>query len=248
MKKKKTVHRSLYILSLCSVVVATIALISVTVSWLYNTREIDTVTWIKTPITLDIHSGNKHDIAYLDMGEIDVEGENNYIDYVFSVYGEPIDIYSLQIAYTTNIAFFYDVYRAQAGEKAGNTTVEFSFNDGTGEKTEVFSFAETDNVISAKPLYKMTDAEIEDHQSHSLSYTYNDESGVTPVSKVHSNAEPLYWLANENGLNVMNPRNKSTSASGNPNFCDYYVIRVSWEEGKVTNNKETDMVYLTVSR
>ena len=47
----------------------------------------------------------------------------------------------------------------------------------------------------------------------------------------------------ENGVKVMRPRN----IIGNE-FIDYYVIHVSWKAGEVHEDKETDIVYLTVSR
>ena len=66
---------------------------------------------------------------------------------------------------------------------------------------------------------------------------------------VQSNAEPLYWLANEEGVNAMNPVNVGTrSEDGKSFFCDYYILHISWEPGYVVNDKETDMVYLTASR
>ena len=97
----------------------------------------------------------------------------------------------------------------------------------------------------------MSEQDIADHQRHTLSY--GDEKGQNPVnkSKVQSNAEPLYWLAHENGLNVMNPNPKNVqtnTTTGTSYFCDYYVIKISWAPNTVINDKETDMIYLTASR
>ena len=95
----------------------------------------------------------------------------------------------------------------------------------------------------------MDEAEVAAHQSHTLSY--GDDKGLNPVDadKVQSNAEPLYWLASENGLNAMKPQEVQTdTTTGSTYFCDYYVIKIHWDEGTVINDKETDMVYLTVSR
>ena len=50
-------------------------------------------------------------------------------------------------------------------------------------------------------------------------------------------------MEEENGIKVMRPRN----IIGNE-FIDYYVIHVSWKAGEVHEDKETDIVYLTVSR
>ena len=246
--KKNNKARKLYISSVIALILALAALVAVTLSWFFYRRELDTLTWIKTPIRLDIGSGNNHDIAYLDLGSIDADTTEKTIEQVFCVYGEPVDIYSLQLAYTTNIAFYYDIYRASYDPDKGN--VAFTYTDSDGDHTENFSYDSSSTpVIQAKPLNKMSQEEITAHQSHSLSY--GNDNGLNPVdaSKVQSNAEPLYWLASENGLNVMNPRNVQTNeTTGSTYFCDYYVLKIHWDEGTVVNDKETDMVYLTVSR
>ena len=61
---------------------------------------------------------------------------------------------------------------------------------------------------------------------------------------MQANNEPLYFLAEEDGVKVMKPRN----IINNEYFLDYYVIRVSWKAGEVHEDKETDIVYLTASR
>lgn len=223
-------------------------------AWFFYKRQLDTLTWIKTPIRLEIGSGNNHDIAYLDMGSIDADTPEHSMTYVFCVYGEPIDMYSLQLAYTTNIPFYYEVYRAQLSTSEQTTSgnivkVPFIYTDNSGEHTENFTYDSSSTpVISAKPLSKMTTEEITKHQSHDLSY--GDENGQNAVdrSRVQKNAESLYWLANENNLDVLNPKNKGKNAFGGDCFCDYFVLRVYWDENTVSNDKETDMVYLTVSR
>lgn len=223
-------------------------------AWFFYKRQLDTLTWIKTPIRLEIGSGNNHDIAYLDMGSIDADTQDHSMTYVFCVYGEPIDMYSLQLAYTTNIPFYYEVYRAQLSTSSQTTsdnivTVPFTYTDNSGEHTENFTYDKSSTpVISAMPLSKMDEAEIKKHQSHNLSY--GDENGQNAVdsSKVQKNAEPLYWLASENNLDMLNPKNKGKNAFGGDCFCDYFVLRVYWDENTVSNDKETDMVYLTVSR
>ena len=246
--KKKSRAKKMYISSVIALILALTALIGVTLAWFFNRRELDTLTWIKTPIRLEIGSGNNHDIAYLDLGSIDANTSGRTIERVFCVYGEPVDIYSLQLSYTTNIAFYYDIYRAKYAPSDGN--VVFTYTDDTGEHTEKFDYASnTPPVIEAKPLNKMNKTEIAAHQSHTLSY--GDEKGLNPVTtdKVQSNAEPLYWLASEKGLNVLNPENVQTDeTTGSAYFCDYYVLKIRWDEGTVINDKETDMVYLTVSR
>ena len=244
-KKKKILLINLAVWGLITVFVAVYA-------WFFYGRQLETLTWIKTPIQLDIRSGNNHDIAYLDMGSIDADTPDNTVEYVFSVYGEPVDIYSLQLAYTTNIPFYYDIYRANLDSEANSAngkTVTFTYTENNQEYTENFTYNPNDTpIISAKPLNMLNETEIKTHQSHDLSYGDDKGENAVDSSAVQSNAEPLYWLAREGDLNVLQPKHTGTTSPGNGYFCDYFVIKVHWDQGTVINNKETDMVYLTASR
>ena len=227
------------ILSGAALVISALLLV-VSYGWFYVQREMTTTAWIKAPIVLDIRAGNGQDIKYLDMGNIEVgEGTAGSKDYVFCVYGKPVDNYSLQLAYTTNIAFHYDVYRADLVENGSGTVVfESSNNKATFNKIGVpvisgFSMNEIKEKGESPTKY----------QSHDLSYGDEKKESIVDKSKVQVNNEPLYFLAEENGVKVMRPRN----IIGNE-FIDYYVIHVSWKAGEVHEDKETDIVYLTVSR
>lgn len=215
-------------------------LLVVSYGWFYVQREMTTTAWIKAPIVLDIRAGNNQDIKYLDMGNIEVgEGKDGSKDYVFCVYGKPVDNYSLQLAYTTNIAFHYDVYRADLVENGSGTVVFESPNNKA-------AFNMVGNpVISGLSMneIKKNNESLEKYQSHDLSYGDEKKENIVDKSKVQVNNEPLYFLAEENGVKVMRPRN----IIGNE-FIDYYVIHVSWKAGEVHEDKETDIVYLTVSR
>ena len=253
-KKKERKNKKKAILLVNLAVWGLIATFVAVYAWFFYTRQLETLTWLKTPIQLDIRSGNTHDIAYLDMGSIDADTSDCTVEYVFSVYGEPVDIYSLQLAYTTNIPFYYDIYRANLSSdstknEAGSKTVTFTYTENNQEYTENFSYNPNDTpVISAKPLNKLEQGEIKTHQSHDLSYGDDKGENAVESSVVQSNAEPLYWLARENNLNVLQPKHTGTTSSGNGYFCDYFIIKVHWDQGTVINNKETDMVYLTASR
>ena len=216
-------------------------LLVISYAWFYMQREMSTAAWIKTPIVLDIRAGNNQDIKYLDMGDIEVgDGTAGYKDYVFCVYGKPVDNYSLQLAYTTNIAFHYDVYRADLSE---NGDIVFQSPGNTA----------TFNIVGDNPVISgLSMKEIEEkgespakYQSHALSYGDEKKENIVDKNKVQKNNEPLYFLAEENGVKVMKPRNISNDKK---DFLDYYVIRVSWKAGKVHEDKETDIVYLTASR
>ena len=212
-------------------------------AWFYMRREMSTVAWIKAPIVLDIRAGNGQDIKYLDMGNIAVGEGDGSKDYVFCVYGKPVDNYSLQLAYTTNIAFHYDVYRADLVEN-GSGEVTFESPD----KKATFNIVDKEMpVISGLSMneIKARNESPEKYQSHALSYGDEKKENIVGKNKVQKNNEPLYFLAEENGVKVMKPRNISEDHT---EFLDYYVLRVSWKAGEVHEDKETDIVYLTASR
>ena len=228
------------ILSGAALVISALLLV-VSYGWFYVQREMTTTAWIKAPIVLDIRAGNNQDIKYLDMGNIEVgEGKAGSKDYVFCVYGKPVDNYSLQLAYTTNIAFHYDVYRADLVEDGLGTV----FFESPNNKA-------TFNTVGNPVISGLSMNEIKEknesptkYQSHALSYGDEKKANIVDKSKVQDNNEPLYFLAEENGVKVMRPRN----IIKNEYFIDYYVIHVSWKAGEVHEDKETDIVYLTVSR
>ena len=227
------------ILSGAAMVISALLLV-VSYGWFYVQREMTTTAWIKAPIVLDIRAGNNKDIKYLDMGNIEVgEGTAGSKDYVFCVYGKPVDNYSLQLAYTTNIAFHYDVYRADLVENGpGDVVFESPENKATFNKVG-------NPVISGLSMneIKENNESPTKYQSHNLSYDDEKKENIVDKSKVQVNNEPLYFLAEENGVNVMRPRNIIDNE-----FIDYYIIHVSWKAGEVHEDKETDIVYLTVSR
>ena len=235
-KKKK---RKL-ILSGAALVISAL-LLAISYAWFCTQREMPTAAWIKAPIVLDIRAGNKQDIKYLDMGDIEVgEGKSGSKDYVFCVYGKPVDNYSLQLAYTTNIAFHYDVYRADLkADGSGKVTFESPGNKAT------FNIVGSP-VISGLSMneIKVNNESPAKYQSHALSYGDEKKENIVESNKVQANNEPLYFLAEENGIKVMRPRNIIDGKE----FLDYYVIHVSWKAGEVHEDKETDIVYLTASR
>ena len=215
-------------------------LLVVSYAWFYTQREMSTAAWIKAPVVLDIRAGNNQDIKYLDMGNIEVGETGGYKDYVFCVYGKPVDNYSLQLAYTTNIAFHYDVYRA---DLSNDGDIVFQSPEGSAK----FKLVNGAPVISGLSMneIKAQNLSPSQYQSHALSYGDEKKENIVDKVKVQANNEPLYFLAEENGVKVMKPRNILKNST---DFLDYYVIRVSWKSGEVHEDKETDIVYLTASR
>lgn len=194
-------------------------------AWFTHKRFIALTTKINAPTQLYITAGNKESVANLEMADIDVE-DGNYKDFVFGIGGADVQQYQIQLAHTTNIPFEYEIYRAKSvseTEKSAEAVVYVSDSDGT------FYYDKSgDSPISGKYLNRDGTEILANSTLHEKSYdTY---------SNVQKNAEALYWQSD--GLSVNDAENP---------FCDYFIIRVKWNKN-VQNNKETDMVYLTVQR
>ncbi|MGM9959005.1 MAG: hypothetical protein ACI32B_07150 [Erysipelotrichaceae bacterium] len=234
-------YRKVIVLAIACAIVIVIAIAGFSMSWFTAERELDMMTMIKTPIMLELKSGKNHDIVYLDMGNIDVESGQTSKDYVFCVYGEPIDYYSLQFAHTTNIPFNYTISRAKyiSDTEPANSEnyIKFTFEDDEGMHKEWF---EKTNIVV---IDTNVSSEIkEQHKQHKITYK-TDISEEDTYDNVQTSAEPLYWLARENDLTSLYP---SGQGKVNNSFYDYYILTISWDKNAV-NNKETDMVYISVS-
>ena len=179
---------------------------------------------IKCPTQLYITAGNKESVANLEMADIDVEN-GSYKDFVFGIGGADVQQYQIQLAHTTNIPFEYEIYRAKSVSETEKSEAVVYVSD---EENKTFYYKIDGNKISRHYLNQQGSEILANSTLHEKSY---DSYG-----NVQKNAEALYWQSD--GLSVNDAENP---------FCDYFIIRVKWNEN-VQNNKETDMVYLTVQR
>lgn len=192
-------------------------------AWFTNQRKLATVTKVNAPSALVIGAGAKESSLNIDIGSINVEDEARKKDFVFSVYSDnSVEKYKLQLAHTTNIDFVYTIYKAdESMSYQGSDSVEY-----IDEADNAHYYTKNGAALSGH--YLNLNGRIADKSLHSKSYDEYD--------KVQKNAEPLYWQTE----NEIQPTNNSVSG-----FLDYYILEISWDED-VSNNKETDMVYLTV--
>ena len=133
--------------------------------------------------------------------------------------------YQIQLAHTTNIPFEYEIYRAKSVSETEKSEAVVYVSD---EENKTFYYKIDGNKISGHYLNQQGSEILADSTLHEKSY---DSYG-----NVQKNSEALYWQSD--GLSVNDAENP---------FCDYFIIRVKWNKN-VQNNKETDMVYLTVQR
>lgn len=219
----------------CVVTIALVILLA-TRAWFYFSREMQTATKIHTPYKLLIAAGHKEDVINFDLGTIDAEKSTSE-NYVFAVYGKALEGYTLQLAHTTNIPFTYTIYSAEEKEdEPDKYQVAYTTSDA---KTYYYV---SKGKLDGSYINRSTESGIADSTDHALTYSDYD--------KVQKNAEPLYWQGKlaaptlgTDGLYVY--ENNATKDDEEGNFIHYYILNVTWTEGAVKNDKETDIVYLT---
>lgn len=195
---------------------AALVLLAVPVlAWLYMQRSMETITEIKKPEILSIKAGDMQDIEKLELGTIDVSGDQKSKDVVFCVYSaEQGKRYYLQLAHTTNIGFTYSISKA--------------LPDAGGDITYLGKQYKKDESLPGGYLNLDVDQKRATNTYHATTY---GEYG-----KVQQAAEPLYWKSN---VQETLPE-KNTSGEF---YVNYYILHISWDE-TVQNNKETDIIYL----
>ncbi|MDO5807880.1 MAG: hypothetical protein Q4P26_05735 [Lachnospiraceae bacterium] len=197
---------------------AALVLLAVPVlAWLYMQRSMETITEIKKPEILSIKAGDMQDIEQLELGTIDVSGDQRSKDVVFCVYSaEAGKRYYLQLAHTTNIGFTYSIYKSSPPAEDGNITyLGKQYQKGESLPGGYLNLAED--------------------QKHATN-AYHDTTYKT-YNHVQQAAEPLYWKSNAKETLP------STQDANGEFYVNYYILHISWGE-TVQNNKETDMIYL----
>ena len=270
--KWKGLSRSKKIQASAAAVVTLVLVIGLPVfAWFTSERKTATVIKINAPTTIKIGAGNEEPVEMIDLSNINVE---EYLDeesttlktegtYVFCVTGKYLSKYDLQIARTTNIDFDYELYRVDSAkyndvitpgitskpaaengyeiaeyksELDGNTYYyPYQISDSTDDKTQG-NVTVKGGFLNAKTENNHTIGNGEEKIDGSTTFhTHNYSS----YGKVNKYAEPLYWQVK--GLPV-------TGQVGDAGFVDYYVLKIKWENKNLTNNKETDMLYITARK
>ena len=239
-------------------------------AWFTSERKTATVIKINAPTTIKIGAGNEEPVEMIDLSNINVE---EYLDeesttlktegtYVFCVTGKYLSKYDLQIARTTNIDFDYELYRVDS------KTYEDVISKGITEKPTVgsgYEIAEYKSELDGNTYYypyqtsNSTDKtqgnvtvqggflNAKTENNHTIGNGEEKIDGSTTFhthnysryDNVNEYAEPLYWQGK--GLPV-------TGQVGDAGFVDYYVLKIKWENKNLTNNKETDMLYITARK
>ena len=210
-------------------------------AWFYNDRRIAAVAEISDPTAIFINAGNREDIRYLDLGGIDVETSDLYKDFVFCVRGNNVTGYKLQLAYTTNNQFDYELYpatlTADSSSVPANPESLVIYDTHVGGSARQYYYAPA----GASPLrgvflnYDSTASEkLAKNNDVYHSRTYTPSDAASPYLNRHKYAIPLYWQTSGAQTPVLDAHS---------DFCDYFILRVKWD-GEARNDKETDIVYI----
>ena len=194
-----------------------LAVVVGSLAWLRHIRSMQTVTLIRVSDRYLLGSDGTDNTA-VNLGSIDVSSPGSRT-YVFGV--KSGSDYRLQLAYTTNIPFTYTIHRAIRSTVPKDTyTVEH--REG-GNDTFYY---EKEALVGGFRNKTNTDR-IANKTMHETSF-----DGSTTAVPAQIYAEPVYWQANVTMDNTID-------------YIDYFVLKVSWNQS-LPNDKETDLIYLTV--
>ena len=188
-----------------------------TVAWMRYIRSLQTVTLVQVSNLL-LEGPTPSSVA-LDLGDFNVE-EAGSKQYVFGVHTFDTPTFYVQLGHTTNTPFRYTIYKAKKVENSPSP-------DDIQEAGVYFS---NEGVLPGRYVNQFGSDFLADknHEFYDSTYETSD--------LVQKNAVPLYWKSGAVSVD---------SAGGNDGSATtYFILEISWDAG--ANNKETDMVYLTV--
>lgn len=264
MDEEKSTEKSFVIKKIIPVaafVLAVMFIISIPVfSWFFTQQNLAAYAPVSTPQSLYIGAGHIEfaggtyygntadedqfeDIRYLYLSGIDVDNNKDYYDYVFCVYGKAVGHFKLQLAYTTNNQFTYQIYNAtekNQSEYDALTSVQqeayvpYTTHGETPATSATYYYTVNGGAIAGTFFNAKTDGE-------TLGKNATDETSASEADKYHKKtygsydnvdkyAEPIYWQTSSG---------QTGSARGI--FINYYILRVNLN-GKNSNDRETDVI------
>ena len=244
-------------------------------AWFANRREIVKLQRVSSPNALYLSAAHREDSSCFEINGVDAEeivvdgygtkildgqGKEQKIthkDYVFSVTGDAVDKFTIQLAYTTNNPFTYEVYAAKeltTNPREPGVPVDYVEYELTGKG--VTGMPVITGITPTPPahlFYKVDTTVTEGGASGKYNGRYLNSSTGTEADqsyhadtydgygRVDGDAEPVYWQAT-------NVSAKPGEVNANKEaFSRHFILRVKWEAGELDNTaKETDIIYITV--
>ena len=161
------------------------------------------------------------DIRYLYFNGIDVNAEQEYYDYVFCVYGSMVPGYKIQLAYTTNNQFTYEIYHATESTTPSEGAIAYTTHTDNPQTYYYTAYGAplAGDFVNARTVSGET---LANDLKHELTYGDYDE--------VDKYGEPLYWQT----TNI-------EPGYANGDFITYYILRVNVNDKEI-NDRETDVI------
>ncbi len=196
-------------------------------AWYFFQREVAASAPIDSPMSIYINASHQEDIINLDLSNIDMERTDelgnryNYQDFAFTVQGEAIADFKLQLSYTTNNRLTFEIYQATEGTGAGGQYTYYS-----ADEDALYHYTIDGSALPLRYLNAQAGNLLANNTLHTQTYG--------SYANVHQNAEPLY-AQTVSAIPVQN-------LSG-INFHNFFILRVRWPADKL-NDKETDVLYI----
>lgn len=244
MKKKKLLWLFLLIALLTLLVSTTVY------GWLFVYRRMDLLGQVKAPIRLELRAGALESIQEFSLGEIDVSTSSHSQNYVFAVFGDKEVAYKLQLAYTTNIPFSYNLYSAeQFVSEQGGAPADVVYTEHKAADANTYYYYKKEEIpCNLLNLDINSNLALENGEYHNKTYG-ESESDDNAYANVQIHAEPLYLQSK----NMYHLGVDDLSEMVGDYAVAYYILTVSWTQEQlikeqIANNKETDLIYLTIGQ
>lgn len=231
-------------------------------------------------VNFEINGINADEILVDGNGDKILDGSGNeqkitHMYYAFNVTGDSVSKFTIQLAYTTNNPFTYEIYAAneldtKPAAVAGQAIdyVEYTLTGDTVEGMPQLSGSEY-HLLAAPPddpadpptklYYQINSTETDGGIAVAGKYTgryLNSTSGTDansdPESSYYDMAYEEYSNTEQHAKAVYWQATNVSAIEGtdNPNkqpFSRHFILKVSWPAGSLDNTaKETDIVYISV--
>ena len=252
-------------------------------AWFTNQKKIAELAKIKAPDELYINAAHKEDIINLDMTSVDVTKKYTTTDngvltehditsqsFVFSVSGEWVNSYTLQIEHTTNNPFKYticegEIYKSIADMKVKHSDCEDRNEDGSLKyveyrATNVYDTAEMQKITNwgddgldieiGQLYYVWIGDEVKNKNNQTGRYLNQTGSGTdnryandTYLDKSYESGTKYQKYAKPLFWQLKNIKASDTKAP----FYNTYVIKIDWTgvDNITDYKKETDIFYIS---
>lgn len=189
-----------------------------TMAWIRYIRSQQTVTLVHVSDYYLVGPDGGSNTTALNLGSIDVSHQSGSKLYAFGVKSNQ-ESYRFQLAYTTNIPFTYKIHRAIMASASTNSYTSLHQEAG-------YTFYYDTAALSGTFLNKEENLRTANDSRHNITFGSSDV-------KTQKYAEPVYWQSDD------------VDRLDSVNITDYFVMEVTWSR-PLPNDKETDMIYLTV--